>query len=43
MITFDRVVSHEINSIYSVGIGKGTYTVGDRWVVKLIGSIPLNF
>ena len=35
--------THTTTSTYSVGIGKGIHAVGDRWVVKLIGSIPLNF
>jgi len=35
--------THSKTSTYSVGIGKGIHVVGDRWVVKLIGAIPLNF
>jgi len=35
--------THSKTSTYSVGIGKGIHAVGDRWVVKLIGAIPLNF
>ena len=35
--------THSKTSTYSVGLGKGIHAVGDRWVVKLIGSIPLNF
>lgn len=27
----------------SLGIGKGIHSVGDRWVVKVIGSVPFNF
>ncbi len=35
--------THSKTSTYSVGIGRGIHAVGDRWVVKLIGAIPLNF
>ena len=35
--------THSKTSTYGVGIGKGIHAVGDRWVVKLIGAIPLNF
>ena len=35
--------THSKTSTYSVGLGKGIHAAGDRWVVKLIGSIPLNF
>ena len=28
---------------YSLGVGKGIHAVGDRWIIKWIGSIPLNF
>ncbi len=30
-------------SNYSIGVGKGVNAVGDKWILKLIGSVPINF
>ena len=39
-LVFDK---YSKTSTYSLGLGKGIHAAGDRWVVKLISSIPLNF
>jgi hypothetical protein len=31
------------NSNLSLGVGKGVHSAGDRWVVKVVGSVPFNF